>query len=271
MDTKGCDGYIKQFINHYGIAFLTEDQLRFGFIQKLELTHDNAEIEKPYILKNNGNENNNGILSNEKNKDLLKDDSRARLDLYYLKDGIKNYVEFKYHYSYDGDCPNTKFGKVMNDLHRLSLLANALHDPENKKFYFVYCFNNEMKTSIEEWGGKQIIDKELANLFLYPNKNYSAKNYVQKNKFWNKTKERNNSWGFGEFRKESFSSFICNANDDKKNESQYGWLPKDNNKDYNIDFLTDIEYNNVYWESIGDLTLVVLEITKNVTKDKKRR
>ena len=47
---------LKKFIKKYGVGFLTEDQIRMCLIKSLELkAGNNAEIEKPYIKKENNN------------------------------------------------------------------------------------------------------------------------------------------------------------------------------------------------------------------------
>ena len=244
---------INEFIDNYGIGFMTEDQLRLCFIRGLGLKAEdkNAVIERPYIYKEDKHGNNYGILNIDNSNDIpLKPKSRAELDLFYIdKEKNENYIEFKYHYSYNGDCPNTKFGDVMDDLHRLSLLCSR---PSNSKknYYLVYAFNEIMKDKIESWNENL---REITSLFCCDDKinPYEAVQYTRLD-FMNIAR------GPGEFRKESFSSF------DRENGC---WHPQD------LGFLDKIYYNRCCnavikipkQEKANDeeeLTLVILQIMK---------
>lgn len=249
-DINNSANKLTAFINNYGLDFLTEDQLRFCFIKglKLKAKQGGAEIEKPYLSKNNKN---GGIL---KRSDLLLKNSRARLDLFYKSEGIENYLEFKFHPTKaTGDDPNTKFGDVMNDLHRLSHLASSKEHTsqcENKEYYFVYAFNENMKVFLEKWKDLSFITE----LFIGKKTKFNANDYVKNNKFWDTNKL---VYGCGEFRKRSFASFDCKDNQNK-NTKPDSWLPKQGTS-----FLNDIKYTPIFSKKVdSDLYLVVLEISK---------
>lgn len=176
---------------------------------------------------------------------------------------IPNYFEFKYHPHKKGECSNTKFGKVINDLHRLSLLASSLKN--GSKFYFVYAFDENMKNQMDKW--KKSLP--ITELFLGSIKIFNAIDYVTKSKFWASSKKMPTR-GYGEFRKCSFESFNC-VDNSNKNGDENNWLPGTSTK-IETRFLNDIKYKKIYPEGIPNnengLYLVVIAVYKNTANNK---
>ena len=91
---------------------VTEDLIRFWFIESQNLNVPSVIIEKPY--KNlNINENFIDYLTN-----------RIRADFYYAP--WDTVIEFKYHKKIESSdsCKTTNMGEVFRDLNRLSVLGN---------------------------------------------------------------------------------------------------------------------------------------------------
>lgn len=104
---------------------VTEDLIRYWFIQSQEREYTDAEIEVPYRRLQVA-QRFNGLLYN-----------RARSDLHYKNEGVV--IEFKYHkrVALSTTCKTTNMGSVFNDLNRLSTLQNA-------EKYLIYVFDQEM-------------------------------------------------------------------------------------------------------------------------------
>lgn len=104
---------------------VTEDLIRYWFIQSQGREYADAEIETPY-RRLRVNPSFNGTLSN-----------RARVDLHYKEEDVV--IEFKYHkkVALSTTCKTTNMGSVFNDLNRLSTLQSA-------DKYLIYVFDREM-------------------------------------------------------------------------------------------------------------------------------
>lgn len=149
---------------------VTEDLIRFWFIESQNLNVPSVIIEKPY--KNlNINENFIDYLTN-----------RIRADFYYAP--WDTVIEFKYHKKIESSdsCKTTNMGEVFRDLNRLSVL-------NNKEKYLIYVFDGEMK---------EYYDERAVTDILKFDKNYECKVSVEINIDENSNRE---------FYKAAFSSF----------------------------------------------------------------
>lgn len=155
---------------------VTEDLIRFWFIESQNLSIPSTTIEKPY--------ENLEIKSKFKEHITI----RARADLYDEQSDVV--IEFKYHkkISTSDSCKTTNMGEVFRELNRLSVLNNT-------KKYLIYVFDSEMMDYYNKY--------EIANIF-----NIAEKSDL---KIPSDIKASKNS--HKEFYKTAFSSFDDNCKD----------------------------------------------------------
>lgn len=149
---------------------VTEDLIRFWFIESQNLSVPSTTIEKPYKKL---------IISDNFSNCLT---NRIRADLYYApRDTV---IEFKYHKKIESSdsCKTTNMGEVFRDLNRLSVLTD-------KEKYLIYVFDGEMK---------EYYDKRAVNDILKFDKSFECKVSGEININENSNKE---------FYKAAFSSF----------------------------------------------------------------
>ena len=237
---------LENFVNQRGAKLLNEDLLRLCFIKGINLTENNCEIEKPYLIKGS----NGGVMPPSQ---LLKRNSRVRLDLFFYND-LENYIEFKYHNIGNNDDPNTLFGELMNDFHRLAALAD--HDSKNKDFYLVYLFNQKMKDAICNTN----LDDDIKRFVYGPLAFYEAKKYVSDNNFFWDDVLNKVAPGTIEFRRNSFKSFDCEDNNHKNN-SKAAWLPRQGHNYLNNIFY-DKPFTGSFLANNQQLTLFVFKVNK---------
>lgn len=155
---------------------VTEDLIRFWFIESQNLSVPSVTIEKPY--------ENLGIKSDFKERIT----SRARADLY--DEQSDTVIEFKYHKKIKSSdsCKTTNMGEVFRDLNRLSVL-------NNKEKYLIYVFDSEMMDYYNKY--------EIANIFKIAEKlDLNIPSDIKASKNSHK-----------EFYKTAFSSFDDNCKD----------------------------------------------------------
>ncbi len=195
---------------------VTEDLIRFWFIESQNLNVPSVIIEKPY---KNLHINENFIHINENFIDYLT--NRIRADLYYAP--WDTVIEFKYHKKIESSdsCTTTNMGEVFRDLNRLSVLGN-------KEKYLIYVFDGEMK---------KYYDKRAVTDILKFDKNSECKVSGEINIDENSNRE---------FYKAAFSSF----RDGYKNFSKFNYTVRKVYSDKITSFKIENEKDTSFYLSV---------------------